>query len=187
MSPVSTLIESVDEESSHDRDGRLAMVVLGECKFQVWHLVEDPGSVGLVVSTTALNNDLSVVSASTLNHGGAVVSATAEFVVTATAFLGDSARWGVVTASSHCHLKSDDGDKMHEGINGAWTGLDDEAVGDLGLKRVFVKNGEKKLGIERWTQGNKEIGGWVVSGRGPKKTESKQGKALYLWCIVIDV
>lgn len=85
-------------------------------------LLEESDRVGSVVSTTTLSGELSVVSPSTLNQDSSVVSSPAQSVVTAAAFLRDRARWGVVPASSHGELESDDGNEMHEGINCGWAG-----------------------------------------------------------------
>ena len=68
--------------------------------------------MGLVVSTTALGSLLSVVSTPALHDGSPIVAATALSVVAAAAFLGSSACWGVVAASTHCHLEDDCWEKI---------------------------------------------------------------------------
>ena len=73
--------------------------------------------VALVVSTTALDSLLSVVSTTTLNDRSPIVSAPALSVVSATAFLGSSACWGIVAASSHCHLEHDCWEKIQKKLN----------------------------------------------------------------------
>lgn len=117
--------------------------------------IVDP--VGSVVSTTTLSSELSVVSASTLDWGSSIVSATALSVVTAATLLRHIAGWGVVSASSHGYLESDDGKKMHEEINCemGWVGWTELVVGDLLVKVLCGRTGDSEQ--ERLSKRNQDL------------------------------
>lgn len=85
----------------------------------------------LVVTSTTLRGLLSVVSPATLNHGHSVVPSTALSVVSATALLWSSARWGVVTAASDGHLEKKSWIKILKERNCGWV----KDNGDKGNKK----------------------------------------------------